>query len=208
FGSTAYGLVLEAGLSQTQIVDKINADAKLKDLVTATVESGKLKITSKRFGTSSNFTATSNVAASPTSSGWGTNTIAQAGTDIAGTLNGEAATGSGQILTGNVGNANTEGLQILYSGSASGAVGNLVFTKGIAAQVTEMVATYNDSVNGLLTANDKSLQTQIDTIASTISDKTEGLTLKREQLMLKFARMEQAISQLQAQQSSLASFGR
>ncbi|MEQ1820934.1 MAG: flagellar filament capping protein FliD [Fimbriimonadaceae bacterium] len=206
FGSSAYSLVLESGLSQTQIADKINGDAKLKELVTATVDGGKLKLTSKRFGSSSNFTVTSNVAAGPNSSGWGINTVAQAGTDIAGTINGELATGNGQVLTGNKGNANTEGLQVLYSGSSTGNVGSVVFTKGIAAQVTEMVASYNDSVNGLLTANDQSLQTQIDSIAKTISEKTDGLSLKREQLMLKFARMEQAISQLQAQQSSIASF--
>jgi flagellin len=38
--------------------------------------------------------------------------------DVAGEINGEEATGKGQVLTGNVGNANTDGLAIRYSGKA------------------------------------------------------------------------------------------
>ena len=38
------------------------------------------------------------------------------GLDVAGEINGEEATGSGQVLTGNAGNSNTEGLAIRYKG--------------------------------------------------------------------------------------------
>ena len=38
------------------------------------------------------------------------------GLDVAGEINGEEATGSGQILIGNIGNLNTEGLAIRYRG--------------------------------------------------------------------------------------------
>ena len=38
------------------------------------------------------------------------------GLDVAGEINGEEATGSGQVLTGNAGNSNTEGLAIRYEG--------------------------------------------------------------------------------------------
>ena len=38
------------------------------------------------------------------------------GLDVAGEINGEEATGSGQVLTGNTGNSNTEGLAIRYKG--------------------------------------------------------------------------------------------
>ena len=40
------------------------------------------------------------------------------GLDVAGEINGEEATGKGQILTGNVGNSNTDGLAIRYTGEA------------------------------------------------------------------------------------------
>ena len=38
------------------------------------------------------------------------------GLDVAGEINGEEATGSGQVLTGNTGNSNTEGLAVRYKG--------------------------------------------------------------------------------------------
>ena len=38
------------------------------------------------------------------------------GLDVAGEINGEEATGNGQVLTGNTGNSNTEGLAIRYKG--------------------------------------------------------------------------------------------
>ena len=40
------------------------------------------------------------------------------GLDVQGEINGEEATGKGQILTGNVGNSNTDGLAIRYTGEA------------------------------------------------------------------------------------------
>jgi hypothetical protein len=40
------------------------------------------------------------------------------GLDVQGEINGEEATGVGQILTGNTGNSNTDGLAIRYTGEA------------------------------------------------------------------------------------------
>ena len=42
------------------------------------------------------------------------------GVDVAGTINGEAATGSGQILTGDDGENNVDGLVMKYTGTAEG----------------------------------------------------------------------------------------
>jgi flagellar hook-associated protein 2 len=184
-GNSNYDLILDAGMTQAQIVDKINSDAKLKDLVTASVDAGQLKLTAKKFGIPGVFTVVSNRAAAPDTSGIGITTISNQGLDIAGTINGEAATGSGQLLTGAVGNANTEGLQMLYSGSATGAIGSLVFTKGVAPTFTDMVGMFTDVTNGLLTATDKSIQDQMDGLDKTIE--------------------EEAISRMQGQQTRLAS---
>ena len=40
------------------------------------------------------------------------------GLDVAGEINGEEGTGEGQVLTGNAGNSNTDGLAIRYNGLA------------------------------------------------------------------------------------------
>lgn len=204
FGNNAYELILDAGMSQAQIVQRINNDAKMKDVVTASIEGGKLVLNAKKYGTPGTFTTTSNKAAGPNTSGWGTNTIELQGVDVAGTLNGETMTGSGQMLTGATGNANTEGLQFLYTGNTTGSVGALLFTKGVSPMFTDLVGGLTDSVNGLLTATDQSLTDQIKGIDTTIADLQTRLAEKQTSLRLRFARMEQAVSQLQSQQTRLA----
>lgn len=206
FGNNSYELFLDAGMTQAQIVDRINNDAKLKDLVSATLDGGKLALTAKKFGTPGTFTAVSNRAAAGDTSGWGTNEVLVQGVDVSGTINGETAIGSGQMLTGSPENANTEGLQFLYTGNATGAVGSLVFTKGMSPIFTDLIGTFTDVVSGILTATDKSITDQIKSMDESIGDLQTRLGQKQVSLRLRFAKMEQAISQLQSQQSRLSSF--
>ncbi|MCX7799401.1 MAG: flagellar filament capping protein FliD [Fimbriimonadales bacterium] len=72
FGNGSVALVLESGISLSEIVARINADARLKDLVVASIDGGRLKIESKRYGTPGSFSVTSDRVAGPTSSGIGT----------------------------------------------------------------------------------------------------------------------------------------
>ncbi|HZH98395.1 MAG TPA: flagellar filament capping protein FliD, partial [Fimbriimonadaceae bacterium] len=185
---------------------KINSDVKLRELVSATVENGALKITSKKFGTAANFTLVSDVAAGANTTGLGAQPTITNGEDIEGTINGEAATGAGQFLTGKADNATTDGLQIMYTGNTIGSVGSLRFSKGIAALTMDAVGNFTDNANGLLTANDKSIEGQIETIGQSISALEERLTSREQFLRAKFTRMEQAISQLQSQQVRFSQF--
>ncbi len=52
-------------------------------------------------------------------------TAIENGADVVGTINGEAATGDGQILTGNAGNRFTDGLSILFDGDQIGQFGTV-----------------------------------------------------------------------------------
>ena len=176
-------------------------------MVSASLDnSGKLLLTSKRFGSAGTFTAFSNVEASATNSGLGFGMLgAHAdGLDIAGTINGEEAIGSGQFLTGKAGNPNTDGLQIQYTGTQTGNVGTMKFSKGVAALVQDMVLSFTDATNGLLTGTDQSITAQLDTIATDISDLQARLAVKQQSLQTKFAAMEQAISQIQSQGQRLS----
>lgn len=206
FGNTPYNLILSAGNDLTATINAINSDAKLKDLVVASDVGGKLTLTSKKYGTSGNFTVVSDQAAAADNSGIGTSSagVSVAGLDVAGTINGEAATGSGQFLTGDSGNANTDGLQVLYTGTDLGAVGDIRVTKGIGSLTASLISQYTDAVNGLMTANDKALQEQFDGLGESISSLQSRLTLKEQDLRRRFSAMEQAISSLQSQQSSLS----
>ena len=206
FGSTDFILTIPAGTSQSAIVDLINSDAKLKNLVVASVDAGKLTITSKKYGSNGNFAVVSNVAAAADSSGIGTTSAGTTvtGVDVVGTINGEETTGNGQYLTGKAGNATTDGLQILYTGTLLGAVGSLSFTKGVGSVMYDTVNNFNDAISGVFSANDKALQDQIDSIEQSIKSLQDALVQKQQDLRRKFSAMEAAISQFQSQAAGLS----
>ncbi len=208
-GNTAYSLTVPAGNSLQATIDLINNDSKLKDILIATNDGGSLKVEARKFGTNGNFTVWSNLDAAADNSGIGKvdgvigAPVHYTGLDTAGTINGETATGSGQFLTGSVGNANTEGLQILYTGTTTGNVGTVKFSRGVAASIQDLVTQFTDGVSGLLTANDNSLQAQIKNIDDTIGSIQARTVLKNQELRRRFSVMEQSIARFQQQAGQL-----
>ena len=209
FGSQSINLYVDAGSSLADLVTKINNDSRLKNEISASIVGGHLNIESIRFGSPGRFTVVSNLAAGPDNSGIGvaTESVRTDGLDVAGTINGEAATGSGQFLLGNTGNTTTEGLQVQYTGNTLGVVGNVGFTRGVASLIGYRMDSFTDSVNGLFTSTDKSLSDQISDLSKRIEDFQEQLTLRESTLRRRYAAMESAIAQLQSQSSRLSAMG-
>ena len=58
-------------------------------------------------------------------SGIGTDQVSATGLDVIGTINGESATGKGQILTGNSGNSTTDGLTLRITSALAGSHGTI-----------------------------------------------------------------------------------
>lgn len=205
FGSTPYELNINAGATVTDIVAQINSDSKLKDLVVATDVGGELKIESKRFGTPGDFT----VSESYSGQDPGPNIVLvrnamSAGVNVAGTIGGFAATGSGQFLTGSEAGKDTEGLQIQYTGATLGGVGNITVSIGIGAAMNNLVNQLTDSVSGMLTGNDKAITDQIATIDESISAIQKRIASKQIDLQRRFSAMENAIAQMQQQGAQLS----
>lgn len=210
FGGTIFGnadvlFSIPSGIDQSEIANLINSDSRLKDLVTASYSAGTLSITSKTKGTPGAFTVTSNVASAAGNSGIGTSGgNITAGVNVEGTINGEAATGLGTLLTGNSGNANTEGIQIRYTGTTTGSVGTVTFSQGLAARLENQMLLFSDSVNGIFKAQDDSLTSQIADIDLTIANREAQLELREANLKAKFQAMDSAITAMRAQQAQLA----
>lgn len=206
FGSNPVNLIIGTGSTQQDIVNQINNDSRLRNRVVASVEDGKLTIRAVNHGSASNFTVVSDKEASSSNSGIGTTAISAEGLDVQGTINGEAATGRGQFLTGNSGNPNTAGLQIRVTATAPGTYGVVHFTRGVADQVRLFARQATDIVNGDIQGATNTVRDQMSAIDRQIESMREELG--RRQLMLReqFARMERAISQMQSQGARLAAF--
>ncbi len=135
------GSYATAAALTAELQSRINGDSALKAagvVVTVSFDSptDRLKITSNRYGSTSTVEVTgvdSNTAASfGFSLGAG-----PAGVDVAGSINGVTATGSGQFLTGATGNA-AEGLRLQIGGGATGARGTLNYSQGYAYQLDKL----------------------------------------------------------------------
>lgn len=125
----AAGTYTAAALA-TEVQSKINgasAFATAGISLAATQTGGVMTLTSNRYGSASNVSV-AGIGAASLLGGAPTGTI---GVDVAGTINGVAATGSGQTLTGASGN-DAEGLKILVSGGVLGSRGTINYSQGYA----------------------------------------------------------------------------
>jgi len=127
------------------------------------------------------------------------------GLDVAGTINGEAATGSGQLLTGNSGDANVEGLSIKYTGTANGVdAGTIKLTFGVAERYDRSLFTITDSLEGYVPFKQESIQNSISGYTTQIEEMEARLSLKKELLTNQFIQMELALQKIKNQSSWLA----
>ena len=114
----------------------------------------------------------------------------------------EAATGSGQVLTGNSGNANTSGLEIVVSLTPaqiqSGPEASLSVTRGIAASLGSILNNLTDPITGRLKSIDDQYQSQLADIQQNITQQNANIAQKRQTLLTEFTAMEQTLAQLQA----------
>jgi flagellar hook-associated protein 2 len=126
------------------------------------------------------------------------------GLDVVGTINGEAATGLGQILTGDDEEANVDGLIIKYTGTATGDVGNIKLTLGTAELFDRVLFNITDAYEGYVGFKQDSLQNTIDNLETQIEQMEARLSAKMENMINRFVAMEVALSKIQSQSQWLS----
>tara|TARA_R110002110_G_scaffold405241_1_gene624197 strand:+ start:29830 stop:31869 length:2040 start_codon:yes stop_codon:yes gene_type:complete len=196
-GTYASGAELAAELQA-----RINGDANLRaggNTASVDFNAGQFTITANEYGSSSNVEITA----------VDTNTAAQlglsvaagtVGVDVAGTIGGVAALGSGQILTG-AATSQAEGLQLLINGGALGARGSVDFSRGIAYQLNKMVDSFLEA-DGVLDSRTDSIQDRVEDIA----DRREALDRRLEALEARYRSQFTSLDTLLSQLQSTSSF--
>jgi len=131
------------------------------------------------------------------------------GENVAGTINGERATGAGQFLTGNDGNSTTAGLKLKVElAEADLQTGNdatIKVSRGVAAQAQNLVNSLTKDTDGVFASRTKALQSQVDDIKSRVVEMNQMMELKRQRLVEKFNAMETLIGQLNSESQYLTS---
>ena len=188
-------------MTMAQVVNAVNDALDAEHMgITATLDgSNHLILTQDAYGTS---TFTIEQANNLLWTG-GKQTVNN-GKNVSGTINGEAATGAGQILTGNADEANVDGLSIKYGGSATGSVGTIKLTLGVAELYSRAAFNITDSIDGYLAFKQDSIESSMTRYDTQISEMEARLDLKREMLLSRYAAMETAMNKLTSQSNWLA----
>lgn len=126
------------------------------------------------------------------------------GVDVAGTINGESATGSGQTLTGDDDETNIDGLSVKYTGTATGDIGTVTLTLGTAELFDRVLYNITDTYDGYVAFKQDSLEDSISRMETRIEDMEDRLDAKMERMINSFVRMEVAMSRIQSQSQWLS----
>ena len=200
---TTDSVALTAGDSATAVAAKLNIMfGTRRMLLFASVVGGELSITSSQYGAPGGFTVAYDAGDTSSATQLGLVAAAHSGLDVAGTINGAAATGIGQALTGAIGDA-AEGLVLRYTGTALGAIGTSSITTGLAEQFARMANTISASGSGSVTLNVDALDHSIASDTTRSSDVADRLARRKASLLKQFTAMESAIARIQAIGSSL-----
>jgi flagellar hook-associated protein 2 len=192
-----------------QMQQQINASNSLNgNLVAVTVNGdGKLQITSQLYGAASSVVMGTGTAVGSDGPLGFNGGESGTGTDVAGDflVNGqvEKATGYGQYLTGNSGNANTAGLEVQSTLSAPGSA-KLTVAQGLAGQLNQVLNNYLNPVSGQLVTVNNQYQTEINNINSEITADNSRLQRETTTLQQRFAAMETTVNNLKNVQAELA----
>ena len=214
---------LTAGMTLSDIVTEINkysSDTGVSALATGSDGTGTgnyLTLRTVRYGSKADLNAYSSLSNGGTNTtGVGIQLISAAepegetgtgvgllGLDVEGTINGEDCTGSGQILTADPADENSDikGLMLMITSSGT-LTSSVYFTKGAGARLRDAVLDMTSST-GIITAAEDSLNTRIDDLDDDIADMEVRLLAQQDRLYEQFNTMEIQLARLQQQGSYL-----
>ncbi len=209
-GIASGAITLDAGdytpaeLAQ-ELQDKINADANIagagKSVTVSLDGSDQLVITSNEYGSESsieiNSVDTNSAAQLGLDVGVGTD-----GVDVEGTINGVAATGSGQYLLAAEGD-DSESIRLKVTGGALGDRGTVSYIEGVGEQMVDLINSFLSS-QGTITAKNERLNTQLEGIAEERVRLNERITALNDRLVRQFTAADIIIAQLNSTQDFIS----
>ncbi|MDA8108577.1 MAG: flagellar filament capping protein FliD [Betaproteobacteria bacterium] len=153
--------------------------------------SNQLVITSNRYGSSSSASVTGGTAEADV---FGPAASSAFGTDVAGTIDGLAGTGSGQYVTGAAGSA-VDGLEVQVTGGTTGARGTVSYTQGYASLLNSVVSGFLGT-SGLISNATDGINATIKNIDGQRADWQQRLALIQQQYMSEFTSLDQLMTSM------------
>ncbi len=214
YGSTSTAVSLVTGDSLSSILSKINDALAANGAQAAATDdgTGKIKIVTSAYGSSQTISVVSDQADADGTTGFGTAPVTGNGVDISGTINGDAAVGSGLTLTGAAGKPE-EGLVLTISQTATGSYGTI----RVAADYTDAAGSsplinlrgalknITDPLTGPIHNATDALNSNIRDLADRIDAYKARLDVRRELLTAEYSKADAALREMQVLQASISS---
>lgn len=204
-GTTTISYTAGAGESMADVIAALDARLSRAGFgITASENNGSLMLTSDLKGAAQAFTASIDDGAA---------TQVTAGRDVEGTIDGQAASGTGDLLTLRTGTGGAVGLTVRTTftdadvSATGGAVGTLNYEPGLAQSLLSVIKDATASNTGSLTTAQQSRQDSVDDLQKQIDNWTTRLDAKRLALQRQFTAMETTLATLKSQTSALSSLG-
>ncbi len=182
----------------TELQSQINSNTGLLNAgisVSATVNAGKISVTSNSYGATSSVVATSGNGLTNIFGA----AISTTGVNLTGSINGAFITGVGQQLTASSGNA--QGLSVFVNGGAVGDRGTITYTQGY-AYLLKQLSTSVLASNGSLSAS----TTEINNSMKSIADRTAVLQQRLIGTEARYRAQFTALDQMLASMNNTSTF--
>jgi flagellar hook-associated protein 2 len=181
--------------------------------VTAQLGAGgtQLQVTSNGYGSAQGFQVTSTATGAGTTGLAGTVTgqpVTFAGTDVAGTIDGVAATGSGQVLSAPDADPTLAGLSVLVDATGISAptdIGTIDYRPGVAQQLVSAMNGATDASSGSITSAINTLNAEATGLNSHISMLEKLESSQQAVLEQEFTTMETNLGNLKNESAQLSS---
>jgi len=206
-GASSVSVQLASGSTIDTIVATINATLSQQGLntITAVNDNGTLQFESSGYGSAQTFTVVSTQPAGSGSTGIGTTLLTATGTDVAGSINGQAASGAGQLLTV-TGPGAALGLQVNIAGQSTGSLGSITVSQGIYQQMNAILGQALNTQYGFVAAATSGLNNTINSINQQITQLQNSAAAQTALLQQQFNAMQTQVAQLQSVGQYLSAF--
>ena len=206
---TAVQVTIPAGASVTTAISQINQaldDAEVDTVTAETNASGGIDLVESRYGASTSLTVTADDLGTDGVNDTGLAVGTHTGQDVAGTIGGVTAEGSGRRLAlPDSADSAAAGVALIVD-PADGAVaasGTVTVTHGLAGRMDRILEAYEGST-GVIARAQEGLDGRIEMFQDRIDAFEVRMEQRRERLVRQFTGMETALDQLQSQQRWLA----
>ncbi len=195
-GTTIAAYTVQSGDTLASVAAGLNSAFSAQNIgLVAAVNGSNLQINTARYGSQASMDVAWN----------GSSYVTTTGTDVAGTINGVAATGFGQTLAAPQTDSTLAGLAIQVTGSQTGAIGTFTYTPGIAARLDQVINDATDPVIGYITSAEQAHKDNETLINQRVVDMSDQVNQYQDRLKEQFAQLEAVLAQMKNTGSFLSS---